>query len=202
MLKAVLLAAAVCMDTWFAAMGCSMSGITIPKRCALLISVIGCAMLGISLIGAQGLTLLLPEAVCRYGGAAVLALLGGVQLMKQALAALIRRHPPHIRRRALGLVIEICCDETRADVDGSKTLSIGEAVTFATALSLDSLASGLGAGIERAWMLPCLGLTLLLGFALTLLGAQLGRRCRTRRLEWLGGVMMLLLAGCRLQCFM
>lgn len=198
MLKAVLLAAAVCMDTWFAAMGCSMSGITIPKRCALLISVIGSAILGLSLLGARGLALLLPEAVCRFGGAAVLALIGIVQLTKQGLTALIRAHPPQIRWRALGLVIEICCDETLADADGSKVLSMGEAVTFAAALSLDSLASGLGAGIEPMWMLPCLGMTLLFGFVLTLLGAALGKRCRTRRLEWLGGVMMLLLAGCRI----
>jgi putative sporulation protein YtaF len=198
MLRACLLAAAVCMDTLFAAMGCSMSGIAVPKRCAAVISVVGSVFLGISLLGGQVLASLLPEAVCKYGGAAVLCGIGGVQLMKEVLQALFRARKPHIRRKALGLVIDICFDETLADADGSKTLSIGEAVTFAAALSLDSLASGLGAGVEPLWILPCMGMTLVLGFALTMLGAEIGKHCGKRHLQWIGGVMLLVLAGCRL----
>lgn len=171
-----------------------MSGIAIPKRCAALISVIGSVFLGVSLLGAQVLEHCLSENICRFGGAAVLAVIGGVQLMKEGLTVLFRAHPPHIRWRTLGLVVEICFDETLADADGSKTLSLSEAAAFAAALSLDSLASGLGAGIERVWILPCLGMSLVLGFALTLMGAAIGRRCAARRLEWLGGVMLLLLA--------
>lgn len=198
MLRACLLAAAVCMDTLFAAMGCSMSGIHIPKRCAALISFIGSVFLGVSLLAGQLLESLLPSNACRYGGAAVLCIIGGVQLAKEGLRALFRAQKPHIRRKALGLVIEICFDETLADADGSKTLSLGEAVTFAAAMSLDSLASGMGAGIGSIWILPCLGMTLVLGFALTLLGAAIGTRCGTRRLQWLGGVMLIALAVVRL----
>ena len=198
MFRAILLAAAVCMDTCFAAMGCSMSGIRIPKRCAAIISATGSLFLAVSLLCAQLLSHLLPESVFRVAGAAVLFLIGGIQLTKQGLTAWFRAHPPHFKRHALGLVIEICFDETLADADGSKTLSIREAVTFSAALSLDSLASGLGAGIPTAWIFPCILLTLLLGFFLTLLGTFLGRKCRARRLEWLGGVMLLALALCRL----
>ena len=198
MLRACLLAAAVCMDTVFAAMGCSMSGIAVPKRCAAVISIIGSVFLGISLLGGQVLASFLPETVCKYGGAAVLCGIGSVQLMKEGLQALFRARKPHIRRKALGLVIEICFDETLADADGSKTLSVGEAVTFAAALSLDSLASGLGAGVETLWILPCMGMTLVLGFALTMLGVEIGKHCGKRHLQWLGGVMLLLLAVCRL----
>ena len=197
MLKACLLAAAVCMDTFFAAMGCSISGIRIPKRCAALISVIGSAFLGVSLLGGQVLASLLPESVCRYGGAAILCVLGGVQLAKEGLKALFRSKKPHIKRKALGLVIEICFDETLADTDGSKTLSVREAVTFAAALSLDSLVSGLGAGIGAGWIFPCLGLTLVLGFVLTLSGAALGMTCSRRHLQWLGGCMLIALGICR-----
>ncbi len=198
MLMAILLAAAVCMDTCFAAMGCSMSGIQIPKRCALIISATGSVFLAVSLLCAQLISHILPEPVCRIAGAAVLLLIGGIQLMKQGLTALFRAHPPHLKRRALGLVIEICFDETLADADGSKALSIREAITFSAALSLDSLASGLGAGIPNHWILPCILLTFLLGFLLTLLGAALGKTCRTRKLEWLGGVMLIVLAVCRM----
>ena len=64
--RAVLLAAAVCMDTFFAAMGCSISGIRIPKRCAAVISAVGSGFLAVSLLCAQGLERLLPAEICRY----------------------------------------------------------------------------------------------------------------------------------------
>ena len=76
MLRACLLSAAVCMDVFFAAMGCSMNGIHIPKRCSLLISIVGTVFLAASLMGAELLNHLLPEGVLRYGGTALLIGMG------------------------------------------------------------------------------------------------------------------------------
>ncbi len=195
MLKACLLAAAVCMDTFFAAMGCRMSGIHIPKRCAALISVVGTVFLGISLLGGKLLAGCLPVGLCRYGGAALLAVIGLVQLLKEYLTTVLRnRHRP-IRRRALGLVIDICLDETAADTDGSKTLGLSEVPAFAAAMSLDSLASGVGAGLHGAGIPVCLGLTLVLGFVLTVCGNRAG--ALNKQYSWLGGVLLLVLAVCR-----
>lgn len=190
MFRACLLAAAVCMDTFFAAMGCSMSGITVPKRCAALISLVGTVFLGASLLMAQLIGQLFPAEVFRWVGAGILLVLGSLQVMKEGLTALFRAHPPHIRWKTLGLVVEICFDETCADADGSKTLSLRESAAFSAALSLDSLASGLGAGIALPHLPLCLGLTLLLGFVLTVAGCRLGRHCRSRA-TWVGGVMLI-----------
>lgn len=199
MLGVCLLAAAVCMDVFFAAIGCSMSGIWIPKRCAALISAVGTVFLGISLMGGSLLGQLLPEAIYRYGGAFLLLLMGIAALLKEALRAVFRAHRPHIRRRALGLVIDICFDETLADTDGSKTLSMTEACSFAAAMSIDSLASGIGAGLHGAGIPFCLALTLVLGYLFTVFGSKLGKRCCTKsRFTWLGGAMLVLLALCRL----
>ena len=198
MLKACLLALAVSVDTFFAAMGCSISGIRITKRCVVLVSVVGCLFMGVALLGSQVLSRILPEPLYRYGGAAVLCVIGLSELMKEGLQALFRARKPHWKRRALGLVIEICFDETKADMDGSKDLSLGEMLSLAVVLSLDAFASGLTAGIAPEWWLLCMGLTLVLGFVLTLLGAILGKRYARRHLQWIGGVMLLLLAGCRI----
>ena len=189
------------MDTFFAAMGCSMNGIFIPKRCALLISLVGTAFLAVSLSGAQLLGNLLPELVFRYFGFAILFLLGSSQLMKEFLTILFRRHRPHWNWKALGLVIDICFDETLADTDHSKTLSLGEAAVYAAAFSLDSLASGLGAGVQKTDIPVCLVLTFCAGFLLTLSGAKCGKMCHHKKnFSWLGGVMLLMLAFCRLIC--
>ena len=198
MLKACLLALAVSVDTFFAAMGCSISGIRITRRCVVIVSVIGCMFMGVALLSSQVLSRLLPEPLYRYGGAAVLCLIGISQLMKEGLRALFRARKPHVKRRALGLVIEICFDETKADMDGSKELNLGEMLSLAVVLSLDAFASGLTAGIAPEWCLLCVGLTFLLGFVLTMLGAFLGKRCARRRMQWIGGIMLLLLAGCRI----
>ncbi len=199
MFQACLLALAVCMDTFFAAMGCSMNGILIPKRCALLISFVGTAFLAVSLSGAQLLGMILPEYIFRYLGFAILFLLGSSQIMKEFLTILFRKHRPHWNWKALGLVIDICFDETLADTDHSKTLSLSEAAAYSAALSLDSLASGLGAGIQKAYIPVCLVLTLCAGFLLTLSGAEFGKICHQKKnLSWLGGVMLLILAFCRL----
>jgi len=199
MFQACLLAVAVCMDTFFASMGCSLCGIHIPKRCALLISVIGTIFLGVSLSGAVFLTRILPETFLKYGGCVLLAVLGLVQLLKEGFSAFVQKRKPHFRRKALGLVIEICFDETVADTDGSKILSLQEAPAFAMAMSVDSLFSGLGAGLRSVEIPVCLGLTLLLGFALTVCGTYAGKRFQNRfPLKWLGGMMLILLAICRL----
>lgn len=199
MFQAVLLAFAVCMDTFFAAMGCSMNGILIPKRCALLISIVGTIFLSVSLFSAQLLNQFLPELFFQYIGFSILFLLGSSQLMKEMLTALFQKHRPHWNWKALGLVIDICFDETLADVDHSKILSMCEAVAFSAALSLDSLASGLGAGIQKEYILLCLMMTLCAGFLLTLFGSRLGKFCHSKKnFSWLGGVMLLILAFCRL----
>lgn len=199
MFPSCLLALAVCTDTFLAAMGCSMHGIVIPKRCALLISLVGTVFLGLSLSGAQLLNRILPEMVFRYTGFVILFLMGSSQMMKEILTVLFKKHRPHWNWKALGLVIDICFDETLADTDHSKTLSMQEAVAYAAALSLDSLASGLGAGIEAKYIGVCLGLTLIAGFFLTILGCYLGKVCHSKKnLSWLGGVLLLILAFCRL----
>lgn len=199
MFQACLLALAVCMDTFLASMGCSMNGILIPKRCAFLISAVGTAFLAVSLSGAQILSRILPEIVFRYTGFLILLLLGTSQIMKEMLTVLFRKHRPHWNWKALGLVIDICFDETLADTDHSKTLSMREAIAYSSALSLDSLASGLGAGIQKQYLPACLLLTFCAGFLLTLLGTKTGKICHKKSsLSWLGGVILLILAFGRL----
>lgn len=193
--EACLLAAAVCMDTFFAAMGCRMSGIHIPKRCALVIAAAGTAVLAVSLLCGAWLGTMLPVNAFRYGGAVLLAVIGAVQLLGEGLTAFLRRRRRPIRRRALGLVIDICLDETAGDTDGSQVLSMSEVPAYAAAMSLDSLATGVGAGLHGAAIPVCLALTLLLGFTLTVCGNRLGRILSGR---WAGGALLIVLAVYRL----
>ena len=81
-----LLALAVSVDTLFAAMGCRMQGIIIPRRCMLLISLVGTGMLGLSLGCGAMLRPFLPEVIFRCGGGTLLLVLGFVQTIKELCA--------------------------------------------------------------------------------------------------------------------
>lgn len=199
MFRACLLALAVCMDTFLASASCSFSGIQIPKKCALLISLTGTVFLTLSLTGAEILNQLLPEQVFKTIGFLILCLLGSSQILKNFLTAFFEKHRPHWNWKALGLVIDICFDETLADTDHSKTLSLKESVIYSAVLSLDSLASGLGAGIERNWIPVCLIFTFSAGYVLTLLGCRIGKIFPMKiNLSWIGGILLLFLAFYRL----
>lgn len=195
-----LLALAVSVDTLFAAMGCRMQGIIIPRRCMLLISLVGTGMLGLSLGFGAMLRPFLPEVIFRCGGGTLLLVLGFVQTIKELCA----RFAAHERSmclhcRGIGLVIRIYFDETAADADGSKILSIPEAFAFSAALSLDSLVSGMGAGLPASAMPLTLILTFLLGLCAVAVGAALGRQSlRKSRFSCLGGILLMVLGLIRL----
>ena len=90
-------------------------------------------------------------------------------------------------------------DETAADADGSKILSIPEAFAFSAALSLDSLVSGMGAGLPASAMPLTLILTFLLGLCAVAVGAALGRQSlRKSRFSCLGGILLMVLGLIRL----
>lgn len=88
-----------------------------------------------------------------------------------------------------------------ADRDGDHILSAGEAVSLGIALSLDSIAAGIGVGVDAARMLGAVPAALITNFFMMWLGGRLGRalsgRMRTD-MGWVSGVMLILLAFLRL----
>ena len=104
MIRGILLALAVSLDTLFAAMGCTASGITIPKRCAIVVSAVGTLMLAASLVCAGWLASICPVEMLRIGGGLLLCGIGVMQTGKGLLHTWIRRNRPHIHRHAGGLV--------------------------------------------------------------------------------------------------
>ena len=97
--------------------------------------------------------------------------------------------------------VDIFLDETEADQDHSKELSISEALYLGIALSLDSLASGLAYGIGVVNFGLLLGCSFGFGVVLIVVGSALGKRlmCRfTGDVSWLSGCLLMILALLRL----
>ena len=121
-----------------------------------------------------------PEKVSRILGAALLAGLGLWNLWER---------PP---REAV----------TKADKNQDQVISSPEALALSAALSLDSLAGGIGAGTGKAvYLAAAFAFGLLTGLAALLLGEQCGARlCKSMRFRpgLLGGGILILLAFWRM----
>lgn len=172
---------------------------------ALIISAVGAAALWLSVSLGSWLSLYCSANLCKTLGFVVLFLVGLFNFMQGALKSYIRRQRDnsanmHFRLREIDLFVEVLVDETRADADHSNHLSSREALYLAAALSIDSLATGVGIGFTGmvAWQLAACALAVNLAavFAGCLLGRVLSR-CVKLDLSWLGGMVLIVLALCR-----
>lgn len=101
----------------------------------------------------------------------------------------------------ISFVLDIYLDETKADADNSKLLSLKEALYLAVALSIDSLASGFALGISIVQPLSVLVISFCVGILAILGGSFLGSRVlslKECRLSWVSGVLFLILAFSRI----
>ena len=105
------------------------------------------------------------------------------------------------RYAGIDFFIDICLDETKADIDQSKTLSVREAVYLAFALSLDSLVTGFGIGLTQVNHAVVLSFSLVLHLVALLLGSLIGQKLAKRssiNISWLSGAILIVLAFIRI----
>ena len=97
-------------------------------------------------------------------------------------------------------VLEIYANETKADYDKSKTLTLKEAVYLAVALSLDSLAVGFGSSLVSINHLQVIILSFVIGTCCLFVGVLIGKKFIEKvdlNLSWLSGLMLIVLAFIR-----
>lgn len=192
---------ALCLDTFFTACSYGISKIRIPLHSGLLISGIGAAMLLLSLLCSHWLSLWIPASWCQYGGVLILAALGGGTICR-SISARTHHHTMPQQSDPPSHFLAVCLDAESADADHSKHICPKEAVLLAVALSLDSLAGGLGAGLEQLHPWRTAGVCFLIGSAAVLSGQKIGKRLTPRTpgdYSWISGCLLLLLALLRLR---
>ena len=102
----------------------------------------------------------------------------------------------------LWLIIDIYIDETKADLDNSKTISLNEALYLAIALSIDSIAIGFGTGIGNINYFAVVILSLIWDIIAIWSGLFLGEKFIEKinvDLSWLSGILLILLAFLKLK---
>ena len=137
MLQILLPAWTVCLDLFFTAIAYSISGIRIPVRAACILSGTGAGCFLAAMELAKWSGLFLPASFCKLASVVLLAAMGGAMLLKSFV------EPADSSEKSANFRT-VYFDAACADADHSRSLSAREAFLLAAALSVDSLAVGIG----------------------------------------------------------
>lgn len=203
MVQSFLLVIALSMDSFLAALAYGTEKIRIPIRCAVLIAIIGVTFLSISLYAATYIETFIPAYIGSWISFTIFFFIGMSAIFQGSIKRLLRvTHQKKLTFAYSGIsfVLDVYLDETKADVDHSKVLSLKEALYLAVALSIDSLVSGFAFGIHIVNPLPVLVTSFFIGFLSVVSGAYIGGRLQKKAvfdLSWISGILFLLLACSR-----
>lgn len=203
MLEILLLLSVLCVDSFIASLSYGMSRIKIPFSSAITISLVGTALLSLSLFLAQIMSGLLPSDICRAVGVTLLLFLGLNSIFSNLLKAFVQKRQRQLAFKYGGIdfVLSLYLDETVADLDNSKVLSIREALILGAALSLDSLVTGFSVGLSVTHKPLVVVLSFAFGLFSVVMGQLLGGRlgaAKKPQLPFLSGVVLIMLAIIRL----
>jgi len=202
LLQAFLLAAALSVDALFASFAYGSRNIQIPIRSLLLISFICSGVLGLTLLLGSQIAGFFDERIAAWLGFGILFILGVIRVFDSWLKNWVRKRGKsngEIKLRVFHLkfILQVYIDPPAADADGSRTLSVGEAVALAIALSLDAIAAGLGIGLSGSGFLPVTIIKFFMTMLAVFVGYKLGDKLAAKvnkDLSWLSGGLLILLA--------
>ncbi len=210
MLVITLLVLAVCIDSFATSITYGIGKIKIPFHCTLLINIIGAAMLAASLMLADFISDRISINSIKILSGGLLFIMGAVNLFFPFIKSIFT----HCKGKELtnfalvkkSILLAIFLDETKADLDQSKSLSVKEACFLGVALSVDSLASGFsgGLGICQGYFIYGVLLCFFLGLIGINLGARIGRLISLRvsnrlDLSFLSGILLIILGFTKLK---
>ncbi len=169
MIKTFFLLITVSIDGFAAAIALGSAKIKIPVKSAFAISLIGALFLGISVFAGGYVDNFLPPEICEFVSKAMLITLGTVNLLgvfiKKAARKCSDKNP-----------INMFYNGEKADTDNSKDISLKEAIVLSTALSADSIVTGISFGIGEVSAILLTILSLIFGFTAIFFGSYIGKK--------------------------
>ncbi len=142
-----MLALAVCTDSFAASVSFGAAGIRVRLRSALITALIGSLVLSAAFAVSHLFSMAVKPAVSAAAGGAALLLMGISVMLKDP----DRRkeggsEAESFKEGVVPKLKEVFSDKTKADLDGSKELSLKETVLLGAVLSADSFFTGISAG--------------------------------------------------------
>ncbi len=200
MLQEVILAVIISIDTFLAAAAYRSGSIKIPLLSAAVIVIVSSISLGLSLLLSSFLSGFIPVRICEISGFIILTAIGITTIFKSLIRNLVRRLSQRgelsLHTGSSGIVVKLYLDDTAADFDCSKVLSLKEAIALALAGSLDSITTGLSTGYNETDPVISTLFAFITGSMAIIFGSLAGRKIASMNhdLSWLGGVALIAFA--------
>ncbi|MGL5149479.1 MAG: sporulation membrane protein YtaF [Clostridium sp.] len=206
MVQALLLVFSLCLDSFVASIAYGTKKILIPLKSALVINIICSLTLFTSLLFGNLLSEFIPTNLTSIASFLLLFGLGVYRLFESIFKSYISKkksnnYPLTFKLFDFKFVIQVYADETKADFDNSKTLSIKESAYLAIALSLDSLAVGFGYSLMKVNPFQIATLCFFIGLFLLLIGCKLGKKfseISNLNISWLSGFLLIVISILRI----
>ncbi len=201
-LNIVLLVTALSIDALVAGFAYGVDKIRIPFVSMVIIGGLSAISLMISLLAGRGILAELPPGFARFISISLLFVVGLIKLFDGTIKCIIRRKEP-VRKQLdfhmfdLRFLLTIYADPNKADADQGGLLSAKEACSLGIALSIDSMAAGIGAGIAAVPIAVPVFLSFFMGAAAIGTGMVLGNRVAAKYsldISWIGGLLLILLS--------
>ena len=201
MLLSILLVVATSLDAFGASFAYGAVRIKIKTGGAVVISLIGSAFLGLALGGASWISKWIPGSVAKWLSFVLLMGMGLESIFQNSIKGYLKKREKRRKKfkftfANIGFILDIYLDETKADADQSKTLSVRESVYLGVVLSLDSIVSGLGCGLSGGSVIPVMGMAALAHLIAVMAGCKLGQKAADFMrfdLSWMSGLILILL---------
>ncbi|MEG0580360.1 MAG: sporulation membrane protein YtaF, partial [Niameybacter sp.] len=186
MIEVILLVMALSIDAFVASTAYGVDGIKIPLKSAFALSGISSLILLLSMAGGALISGWLPPQVTGIVCFVLLLLLGMSRFCEGLIKDVLSRHANHVQGITFKcwdyhFILDIYMDNTKADCDQSKVLSVKEAISLGIVLSLDGIAAGFGSGLVETPYMETLIVSMLVSMVAILLGCALG--CRLANLK-------------------
>lgn len=179
LLQILVLVVAISVDAFSAGFAYGVGKVRMPFLSMLIVSAVSAVMLGVSIGAGYLLGGYLPGELPGLAGFGILFLLGAVKLFSRS------------GKKEAG----------EANRNGDALLSAAEAAALGAALSLDSIAAGIGVGVGTVHMFWSVPVALFVNVGMMWAGGKLGKMLSgkiTANVDWVSGALLLTLAVIRL----
>ncbi|MDQ0149579.1 sporulation membrane protein YtaF [Eubacterium multiforme] len=206
-MEALILVFSLVIDSFVASIAYSANKIKIPNIYIIVMNIVSCLILTMSLTLGNYLEGILPNYLPKYISFFIFTSLGVYKLFegffKRYMSKFSKlREPLTIKLFDFKLAFQVYIDETKADFDKSKNISLKESIYLAMALSLDSLAVGFGASFININSLFMILFCFIFGICSIKIGSYLGEKFlpsnSNNNLSWISGICLLLIAFLKL----
>lgn len=202
MVQIILLALACNIDTFMTAWIYGIERISLQKKVAVMIALTTSIIFTISTFFGLFLTNLIAPDQLKILCFLFLLFLGISKLLSHFMKKIVQRYENKSKSKAWNLssfrfILTVYIDPEKADIDHSHTLSMKEAISTATVLSMDGVAVGTAVGFIALDPIACFFTSFLVAFFLFGLGFLVGAYLQTKLkwdISWLGGLLLIMIA--------